>query len=115
MRHKAKGRKFKRSRSQRKALLKHLAEAIILQKRIKTTTAKAKELSPYIEKLVTLAKKQNLSSAKLIHSRLADEAAKRLIADVAKKYGEKKGGYVRVVKLGRRKGDAAELSIIEFV
>ena len=115
MKHKKKGRQFKRSESQRKALLKHLAEAIILHERITTTTAKAKELSSYIEKLVTAAKKQNLSSAKLIHSKLADQAAKKLIREIAKKYAQRNGGYTRVVKLGKRKGDAAEMSTIEFV
>lgn len=115
MRHKAKGRKFKRSKSQRKALLKHLAEAMILQEKITITAAKAKELSSHVEKLVTLAKKQNLSSAKLIHNKLADQAAKKLISDIAKKYKERNGGYTRIVKLGKRKGDAAKMSIIEFV
>ena len=115
MKHKVKGRKFKRTSSQRKALFKHLAEAIILHEKIVTTTAKAKELSPKIDKLITLAKKQNLASAKLIHSKLSDEAAKKLIKEIAKKYKERNGGYTRIVKIGERKNDAAKLSIIEFV
>lgn len=115
MNHRVKGRKFKRTHSQRKALLKHLAEAFILQKRIETTTAKAKELSVFVEKLVTCAKQGDLTSTKAIHGTLADEAAKRLIGEVAPKYADRQGGYTRVVKIGQRQGDAAEMSVIEFV
>ncbi len=115
MKHKIKGRRFKRSVSQRKALLKHLAEAIILKGRIRTTTAKAKELSIYIAKIVTIAKKRNLSSAKAVHSKLADEAAKKLIKEISEKYKDKQGGYTRIIKTDDRKGDAAKMSIIEFV
>ncbi len=115
MKHRIKGRQFKRSKSQRKALLKHLAEAIILQEKITTTTAKAKELSVYVEKLITVAKKQNLASAKAVHSKIADQAAKKLIKDISKKYKERNGGYTRVIKIGERKGDVAEMSVIEFV
>ena len=115
MKHRIKGRQFKRSKSQRKALLKHLSEAIILREKITTTTAKAKELSVYVEKLITVAKKQNLASAKAVHSKIADEAAKKLIKDVSKKYKERNGGYTRIIKVGERKGDVAEMSVIEFV
>jgi large subunit ribosomal protein L17 len=115
MKHKIKGRQFKRSKSQRKALLKHLAEAIILQEKIRTTSAKAKELSSYIEKLVTTAKKQNLSAAKAIHGKLSDQAAKKLIRNIAEKYKDRSGGYTRITKIRERKGDAAKMSIIEFI
>ena len=115
MKHRIKGRQFKRNKSQKKALLKHLAEAIILHEKITTTTAKAKELSVYVEKLITIAKKQNLASAKAVHSKIADQAAKKLIRDISKKYEERNGGYTRVIKIGERKGDIAEMSIIEFV
>ncbi len=115
MKHKKKGRQFKRSKSQRKALLKHLAEAIILHGKIKTTTAKAKELSPYLEKLITTAKKQGLPSAKLIHSKLSDEPAKKLLKEIAARYKSRNGGCTRIVKIGNRKGDAAKMAIIEFV
>lgn len=115
MKHRIKGRQFKRSKSQRKALLKHLSEAIILQEKITTTTAKAKELSVYVEKLITVAKKQNLASAKAVHSKIADQAAKKLIKDISKKYKERNGGYTRIIKVGERKGDVAEMSVIEFV
>jgi large subunit ribosomal protein L17 len=115
MNHKVKGRKFKRDSAQRKALMKHLAESIILHERIETTTAKAKELSPYIEKLITRAKKNDLLAAKIIHGMLADEPAKKLLNEIAKKYDSRNGGYTRIIKTGDRKGDAAKLSIIEFV
>jgi len=115
MKHKIKGRQFKRSKSQRKALLKHLAEAIILQEKITTTTAKAKELSVHVEKLITVAKKQNLASAKEAHSKLSDQAAKKLIKDISKKYQKRNGGYTRIIKIGERKGDMAEMSVIELV
>jgi large subunit ribosomal protein L17 len=115
MKHKIKGRQFKRSKSQRKALLKHLTEAIILRSKIRTTSAKAKELSSYVEKLVTTAKKQDLSAARAIHGRLSDQAAKKLIRDVAGKYKDRNGGYTRITKIRERKGDVAKMSIIEFV
>lgn len=115
MNHRVKGRKFKRTHSQRKALLKHLAEAFILQDRIETTTAKAKELSGFVEKLVTCAKRGDLSAAKAVHDTLAPDAAKRLLLEVAPKYAERNGGYTRIVKIGERKGDAAQMAIIEFV
>ena len=89
MKHRIKGRQFKRSKSQRKALLKHLSEAIILQEKITTTTAKAKELSVYVEKLITVAKKQNLASARAVHSKIADQAAKKLISNTKDKTSEK--------------------------
>lgn len=115
MKHRIKGRQFKRSKSQRKALLKHLTEALVLHGKITTTTAKAKELSVYAEKLITIAKKQSLASAKAVHSKIADEAAKKLIRDISKKYQERNGGYTRVIKIGERKGDVAEMSVIELV
>lgn len=115
MKHRIKGRQFKRTKSQRKALFKHLMEAIILQEKITTTTAKAKDLSVYMEKLITVAKKQNLASAKAVHSKIADQAAKKLIKDISKKYKERNGGYTRIIKVGERKGDIAEMSVIELV
>ncbi|MDF1498649.1 MAG: 50S ribosomal protein L17 [Patescibacteria group bacterium] len=115
MKHKSKGRQFKRDKAQRKSLMKHLSEAIILQEKITTTTAKAKELSSHVEKLVTVAKKQNLLAAKTIHRDLSDEASKKLLKDIATRYKTRKGGYTRVIKIGERKGDVAQMSVIEFV
>lgn len=115
MNHQVKGRKFKRDHAQKKALMKHLAESIILQEKIQTTTAKAKELAPYIAKLITRAKKQDLLAAKIIHGMLADVPAKKLLNEIAKKYENQPGGFTRIIKVGDRKGDAAKMSVIEFV
>ena len=115
MNHKVKGRKFKRDHAQRKALMKHLSESIILQERIQTTTAKAKELAPYIAKLITRAKKQDLLASKIVHGMLADEPAKKLLGELAKKYENQPGGFTRIIKIGNRNHDAAQMSIIEFV
>lgn len=115
MKHKSKGRQFKRSTSQKKALMKHLSEAIILQEKITTTTAKAKELSSFVEKLITVAKKKNLLAAKTIHSKLADKPSKKLLSEIADRYKSRNGGYTRVIKVSERKGDIAKMSVIEFV
>jgi large subunit ribosomal protein L17 len=115
MKHKSKGRQFKRNKSQRKALMKQLSEAIILQEKITTTAAKAKELSSHIEKLITVAKKNNLTAVKAIHSILCDEASKKLLKKIADKYRDRSGGYTRIIKIAERKGDAAQMSVIEFV
>lgn len=115
MNHKVKGRSFKRDSAQKKALMKSLAESIIMQEKIQTTTAKAKELAPYIERLITRAKKQDLLAAKIVHGILSDESAKKLLNDIAKRYEGRNGGYTRIIKVGQRKGDAAKVSIIELV
>lgn len=115
MKHLVKGRQFKRSKSQRKALLKQLATAVILNGKITTTVAKAKETAPYLEKLITAAGKQDLVSAKKIHSIFDKETAKKLIKEVAPKYQERNGGYLRVTKIGSRQGDCAEMAVLELV
>ncbi|MEA2098037.1 MAG: 50S ribosomal protein L17 [Patescibacteria group bacterium] len=115
MKHKSKGRQFKRNKSQKKALMKHLSEAIILQEKITTTTAKAKELSSYVEKLITVAKKDNLLATKAIHSKLSDEASKKILREIASKYKDRNGGYTRIIKIGERNSDIAKMSVIEFV
>lgn len=115
MNHQVKGRKFKRDHAQRKALMKHLSESLILQGRIQTTTAKAKSLAPHIAKLITRARKQDLLASKIVHGMLADEPAKKLLGEIAKKFENQPGGYTRIIKVGTRNHDAAQMSIIEFV
>lgn len=116
MRHRKKGRQLSRTASHRKATLRNLATALFRHGRIKTTTAKAKELRGYAEKLVTLARRGDLHSRRLVARRIQDrEVLGRLFDEIAPKYRERPGGYTRVVKLGHRKGDAAEISIIELV
>jgi large subunit ribosomal protein L17 len=116
MRHRVGGRKLQRTSSHRAALFRNMAAALIKHEQITTTLAKAKELRPYTEKLVTLAKKGGLSNRRLAHSRLLDDAQLVKLFDVlAPRYAERAGGYIRVVKAGIRASDAASMAIIEFV
>jgi large subunit ribosomal protein L17 len=116
MRHRVGGRKLQRTSSHRAALFRNMAAALIKHEQITTTTAKAKELRPYVEKLVTLAKKGGLSNRRLAQSRLMDDAELAKLFDVlGPRYGARNGGYIRIVKAGIRMSDAAAISIIEFV
>ena len=94
-----------------------LALNLIVREKIKTTEPKAKELRPFIEKLVTKAKKGDIATRKLIVSKLSNrkKEVKKLFEVIAPKYLDKKGGYTRVLKLGARKSDGAPMAIIEFV
>lgn len=116
MRHRVAGRKLQRTSSHRTALFRNQAAALIKHEQITTTLAKAKELRPYVEKLVTLAKKGGLANRRLAHSRLLDDAQLVKLFDViAKRYADRNGGYTRVIKAGIRASDAASMAIIEFV
>ena len=116
MRHRVGHRKLQRTSSHRTALFRNMAAALIKHEQITTTTAKAKELRPYVEKLVTLAKKGGLSNRRLAHGRLLDDAQLVKLFDViAPRYASRDGGYCRIVKAGIRMSDAAQISIIEFV
>ena len=116
MRHRVGGRKLQRTSSHRAALFRNMAAALIKHEQITTTLAKAKELRPYVEKLVTLAKKGGLSNRRLAHARLMDETQLVKLFDViAPRYAERSGGYTRVIKAGIRASDAAAMAIIEFV
>jgi large subunit ribosomal protein L17 len=116
MRHRVAGRKLQRTSSHRAALFRNMAAALIKHEQITTTTAKAKELRPYVEKLVTLAKKGGLSNRRLAHARLLDDVQLVKLFDViAPRYAARNGGYIRIVKAGIRASDAAAISIIEFV
>lgn len=116
MRHRKAGRKFGRNPSQRKALLRQQAISLILNERIMTTEAKAKELRIVVEKLVTLARDDSRHHRNLVMSRIDHQPAlDRLFGVVAPRYEETSGGYTRISKLGLRKGDAAPLVLIEFV
>jgi large subunit ribosomal protein L17 len=93
-----------------------MAAALIKHEQITTTTAKAKELRPYVEKLVTLAKRGGLSNRRLAQSRLMDDVQLAKLFDViAKRYAKRDGGYTRVIKAGIRSSDAASIAVIEFV
>jgi ribosomal protein L17 len=117
MRHHNNKRKFGRTKNQRNAMMNSLALNLIIREKIKTTEPKAKELRPFIEKLVTKAKTDTLASRKIVSSRLANRKreTKKLFEVIAPRYKEKKGGYTRVLKLGVRKSDGAKLAVIEFV
>ena len=116
MRHRVGGRKLQRTSSHRLALFRNQAAALIKHEQITTTLAKAKELRPYVEKLVTLAKKGGLSNRRLAHARLLDDTQLIKLFDVlAERYAARQGGYIRVVKAGIRASDAASMAIIEFV
>ena len=119
MRHLVKGRKLNRTASHRIALKRNLAMSLIEHKSIKTTLPKAKELQSFVERLVTYAKKGNLSSHRLITQKLPGKLGKKmtniLIHDIAPNYSDRSGGYTRIIKLDNRKNDNAIMSIIEFV
>ncbi len=115
MKHLQKGRKFGRVRNQRKALMRLLAKNFIEHEKIKTTEAKAKELRPFVEKMVTKARSEKLSSRRIIIAELGEKSAKKLFDEIAPKYKNNQGGYTRIIKLGNRKGDASPMAVIEFV
>ena len=116
MRHGIKGRKLQRKSGHRAALLRNLAAALIKHEQILTTTPKAKELRPYVEKLITLAKRGGLSNRRLAMSRLGDDTQLKKLFDVlAERYAGRDGGYTRIVKAGFRESDAAPIAIIELV
>lgn len=115
MRKRKKGRKLKRKRDQRRALLRNLAFALIENERIKTTLAKAKELRSFLEPLITKAKKDNLSTRRYLLKFLPKKAVKKLLKEIGPRYKERRGGYLRIIKLGQRKSNSAKICFIEFV
>jgi large subunit ribosomal protein L17 len=116
MRHRVGHRKLQRTSAHRAAMFRNMAAALIKHEQITTTLAKAKELRPYVEKLITLAKKGGLSNRRLAHARLLDDVQLVKLFDVlAERYAARSGGYTRVVKAGIRQSDAAPIAIIEFV
>lgn len=116
MRHRVGGRKLQRTSSHRAALFRNMAAALIKHEQITTTLAKAKELRPYTEKLVTLAKKGGLSNRRLAHARLLDDKQLvKLFDTLAERYKTRNGGYIRIIKAGIRMSDAASMAVIEFV
>lgn len=116
MRHQKENKKFGREKGQRNAFLKSLLSNLILKGKIETTETRAKEVQRRVERLVTLAKKQNLASARILISRLSKKSALKLYHDIAPKYADRKGGYTRIIKLGKRRlGDASKVCTIEFL
>ncbi len=116
MRHRVGGRKLQRTSAHRAALFRNMAAALIKHEQITTTLAKAKELRPYVEKLITLGKHGGLSNRRLAHARLLDDAQLVKLFDVlAARYADRAGGYTRVIKAGIRASDASPMAVIELV
>lgn len=116
MRHGIKGRKLNRTSSQRKSLLMNLSNSLLKSEQIKTTLPKAKELKPFVEKLITLGKKGELYNKRQAISMLHDlEVVNKLFNEIATRYKSRNGGYTRIIKFGFRSGDSAPMAIIELV
>ncbi len=117
MRHHNSTRKFGRTRNGRRALLKGLALNLIIHSKIETTEAKAKELRPFMEKLITIAKPKTMTAMRLVTARLINRKpeVKKLFDEIVPKYMDRKGGYTRIIKLTQRLGDGSKMAIIEFV
>ena len=116
MKHNIKHRKLNRTSSHRKALLMNMSNALIKHEQITTTLPKAKELRPFVEKVVTLGKKGDLSSRRKALSILQDEKMTKKIFDIlANRYTDRNGGYTRIIKLGNRYGDNAPTAVIELI
>lgn len=116
MRHRKKGRKLSRTASHRRATLRNMAQSLFIHGRIETTTAKAKELRPFAERLITLARRGDLHARRLAGAKIGSrEVLGRLFDEIGPRFAERPGGYTRILKLGARKGDAADMSLIELV
>src|SRR3712207_1155605 len=115
MRHMNAGRKLGRTWSHRQAMLGNMAVALLKHEQIKTTLPKAKELRPYVEKIITLGKRGDLHARRLVAARLHDDVVLRKLFDtIGPRYAERNGGYTRVLKAGFRYGDAAPMAVIEL-
>ncbi|KPF70862.1 50S ribosomal protein L17 [alpha proteobacterium AAP81b] len=116
MRHRNAHRKLGRTTSHRLAMFRNMAASLIKHEQITTTLPKAREIRPYVEKLVTLAKHGGLSNRRLAHARLQDDVQLvKLFDELAPRYAERPGGYIRIVKAGIRRSDATPMAIVEFV
>lgn len=116
MRHRVQGRKLGRTSAHRKAMFRNQLTALLTHERIITTVAKAKELRPIAERMVTIARTDSIAARRRVAAMVADkEIARRLFDEIAPRFADRPGGYTRIMRLGRRRGDNAELAIIEFV
>ena len=116
MRHRRKGRRLGRTSSHRLALLRNLATSLFVHERIRTTEPKCRELRRFVEKLITRAKRGDLQARRLVARHVQDPRVRAKLFDVlAPRYADRPGGYTRVLKLGTRRGDAAEMALIELV
>jgi large subunit ribosomal protein L17 len=116
MRHRAKGRQLSRTSSHRRALLNNMATSLFEHERIVTTEAKAKELRPFAEKLITLARRGDLHARRLVERKVKNrEVLTKLFADIGPRFAGRPGGYTRILKLGHRPGDGADQARIELL
>ena len=116
MRHRISGRKLNRTSQHRQMLFRNMSQALIRHEQIVTTLAKARELRPVVEKLITLGKRGDLHARRQAFARLRDDAmTAKLFETLAPRYAERSGGYTRIIKAGYRYGDAAAMAVIEFV
>ena len=116
MRHLKKGRKLNRDKEHRKAMFSNMVTSLLRHERIKTTTPKAKELRRYCEKIITRAKENTLHNKRIVMKKIKDrDIVAKLFDEIAPRYKNVNGGYTRIIKMGNRLGDGAEMSIIELV
>lgn len=114
--HRRRVKHFARKSGPRKALLRGLVESLVENGRIKTTVDKAKEVRRHVEKAITLGKKNDLATIRLLLSRYPNkDVVKKIVSDISEKFKTRPGGYTRIIKIGRRPGDTAEMAFIEFV
>lgn len=115
MKHLRKNRKFGRLADFRKSFLRNLVNVLIIKERIKTTEARAKEIRPMVEKVITRAKIDNLANRRLLLKKLNPRSVNRLFKDLSPRFSMRNGGYTRILKIGHRKNDGARMAIIEFI
>ncbi|MCR4278667.1 MAG: 50S ribosomal protein L17 [bacterium] len=116
MNHNRKGRTLGREKAPREALIRNLAQSLILYENVNTTLAKAKEVRPFVEKLITKAKVKSLTTRRTLHRTLSmDSAVNKMLEEIGPRYKDRAGGYTRIIKLGRRLGDGAEIAQIQLV
>lgn len=116
MRHRKKGRSLGRKRGPRKALLRSLATNFVLYEKMSTTQAKAKEIRPVVEKLITISKEDNLANRRrLLEFLYTENAVRKMMDEIGPRYKDRDGGYTRIVKIGTRKGDGAPMARIELI
>jgi large subunit ribosomal protein L17 len=116
MRHRAKGRQLSRTSTHRRAMLNNMATSLFEHGRVVTTEAKAKELRPFAEKLITLARRGDLHARRLVERKIKDrEVLGRLFSEIGPRFAARPGGYTRILKLGHRPGDGADVARIELL
>ena len=116
MRHRAKGRQLSRTSSHKRALLNNMAASLFAHGRVITTEAKAKELRPFAERLITLARRGDLHARRLVQRKIKDrETLSRLFSEIGPRFAARPGGYTRILKLGHREGDGADIARIELL